>query len=345
MYDVAVVGMGPAGIFALAFLPKDKLANTLVLEPNNIGGDLASYGGIKANITTVDIVEAFRKIPRWAPENKELTFLKNYKSDECPLLSDVTKQMREWILPDIKFVHFHTKRMTNLIESENGWKIETEGGEGERESELFEAQKTILCIGSKPKTLDLPKFTLPLKACLCKSQLEQHISATDKVVVIGTAHSGTLIMKNLYEIGCTGVVGIYKNKPFSYARDGVLGGIKQESAAIADAIVNNEWLTKTPTLISINDFSKAYRAIEKADVVICSCGYETVKMKYTDATGLTKALTYIPGTNQFDKLNNLWGFGMAFPSFKEDTTFPDIGFNGFIMAIQKQMPAILSQSV
>ena len=165
------------------------------------------------------------------------------KDEECPFIYDVCKQIRDWILPDINRTTFRIEKMTKLIECEKGWKIIAE-------HELFEAQKILLCTGSKPKWLDLPKATIPLHLCLCKSQLEQHVSANDKVIVFGTAHSGTLVLKNLYEIGCKDVVGIYKgDKPFVYARDGILGGIKQESAQIADTILKHEWQERTPSLV------------------------------------------------------------------------------------------------
>jgi pyruvate/2-oxoglutarate dehydrogenase complex dihydrolipoamide dehydrogenase (E3) component len=226
--------------------------------------------------------------------------------------------------------------MDTITETDQGWRINANG-------ELFETKKLILCIGSEPKKLDLPKPTLPLPICLCKFQLEQHIHKNDRVVVFGTAHSGTLILKHLYEIGCKNTVGIYRSdKPFFFARDGVLGGIKQESAQIADKILNKEWGELTPTLISYDDFSKTYRAIEKADFVLYSIGFKPLTVKYTGITGEIKNLTHDPKTGQFENVKNIWGFGIAFPSFKPDTSFPDIGFNGFIKSIQNSAPLFQS---
>ena len=336
MVDIAIIGLGPAGIFALASLPEEMLERVLVLEPTAIGGDLAvKYGGIRTNINKQDIVTTFRKIPRWSEARKPLTFLNHYKDEECPFIYDVCKQIRDWILPDINRTTFRIEKMTKLIECEKGWKIIAE-------HELFEAQKILLCTGSKPKWLDLPKATIPLHLCLCKSQLEQHVSANDKVIVFGTAHSGTLVLKNLYEIGCKDVVGIYKgDKPFVYARDGILGGIKQESAQIADTILKHEWQERTPSFIPIGDFSKTYRAIEKANCVIYALGFEKACMSYEDRNGCTKSLNHIQSNGQFHEVKQIWGFGIAYPSNKQNTDHPDVGFDGFITALQNALPAIL----
>lgn len=332
MFEIAIVGLGPAGIFTLASLPENMLTQTIVFESNMIGGDVALYGDIHANITKQEILTAFRKIPRWF--EKQETFLKNYENNDCPLLQDVCKQMQEWIRPDVSRTQFHTKRMVKLLEGDQRWILQSQ-------DELFEAKKVIMCIGSKPKTLDLPKATLPLNQCLSKSVLERHVSVTDKVVVMGTAHSGTLIMKNLQEMGCKDVVGIYKDKPFSYARDGILGGLKQESAKIADEIRSKAWGELCPTLISIHEFSNVYRAIERADLVLYSCGFEESVLHYYTKDNSQNTAKYDPITNRFADMANVWGFGIAFPSHKPGTNFPDIGFHGFITAIQNSLSAIV----
>ena len=57
MFQVAIVGLGPAGIFTLASLPDDVLPETLILEQSCIGGDLSSYySGVIANITKNEFI-------------------------------------------------------------------------------------------------------------------------------------------------------------------------------------------------------------------------------------------------------------------------------------------------
>jgi len=334
-YQYAIIGFGPAGIFTLASLPEHLLHNTLVLEENVVGGDLATfYSGVKANITTKDIVTALRKIPRWS-ENK-LTFLLPYEDNECPLLSDVSKQIREWIIPDVKKARFHKTKMNMLVETSDHWKIQTD-------HELFEAKKVILCIGSKPKTMNLPKISVPLQVALSVNQLRSFVSPTDKIVVFGCAHSGTLILKNLKELGCSKVTAIYKGKtPFQYARDGIQGGIKQESASIADEIVAKAWNEYTPKLLSFDDFPTIYRTVSDADIVIYSIGFESNNVRYTTKSGLIQHLEHNSTDSRFQGVAQIWGFGSAFP---RHNPYPEISFKGFIDAIQSALPSILESSV
>jgi hypothetical protein len=326
MYEFAIVGLGPAGIFVLASLPS---ASTIVFEPHAVCGNLALYGSIKANLTKQEILSAFRRLPRW--QNLQVTHLASYADTECPLLADVCEQMRDWILPDLQKTTYVTKRITNLVQAADHWNLETE-------TQVFEAQKVMLCVGSQPKVLDLPKPTLPLYACLNPVILQTRVSPDDAIVVIGTAHSGTLIMNNLKNMNCSNVVGIYRDTPFHYARDGYVGGIKQESAHIADAILSHAWESLTPTLIDSKDIAATYRAIEKSKLVLYACGFNPSQSTYIDTSGNTHILN-LSSNAQFENLPNLWGFGYAFPSKKGGK--PDIGFLGFIEAIMNALPAIL----
>ena len=337
MYEIAIVGLGPAGIIALASLPETKLANTILFEEHtHLVGNLALYGGIRANLTKQEILNAFFAIPRW--RTKQPNCLAKYADTECPFLVDVCNQMREWILPDIHSTSFQTKRVTDLQEHPTCWKLRTS-------DQVFEAQKVLLCIGSNPKTMDLPKPTIPLPFCLQPSELQNRVQPSDHVVVIGTAHSGTLVLRNLKNLGCKDVVGIYRNTPFAYARDGNRRGIKQESANIADEIQNGAWGDFTPTLLPLNDFAKAYRAVERATYVLYAHGFEQPDMTYLDATGQRHPFRFQPETGQFNGLSNIWGFGIAFPSLIPETNVQDIGFQGFIRAIQNALPAIVDSNV
>jgi hypothetical protein len=245
--------------------------------------------------------------------------------------------MWEWILPDVQATNLHTKRITNLLEQSQtkSWKLETH-------DTMFEAQKVLLCTGSTPKTMDLGKPTLPLSLCLSPTQLYTHIDPSDAIVVFGTAHSGTLVLRNLNERGCKDVVAIYRTTPFAYARDGHRRGIKQESARIADQIANGAWGDSTPTLLPADDFAKVYRAVQRANYVLYTFGFQEQSPHYTDTTGHTHSMQFEAQTSTFADVPNVWGFGMAFPSHIPGTHLPDIGFQGFIRAIQNVLPAILA---
>ena len=328
VFTHAVVGLGPAGIFTLACIPKQYLATTVVIESQAVGGSLAAhYGAVVANIPKSVILEALRKIPNWTA----FPLLEKYREDECPLLADVCRQIRALIAEDLLRVSFRTKRMSGLQVSPAGWRIDLEG-------EVLEAQKVFLCLGAAPKTLDLPVPHIPLHVALNRPLLEQYVSPTDSIVVFGTSHSGTLILKHLQTIGCARVTALYKGKtPFRFARDGDTEGIKQESAAVADEILGGKWDRNTPRLLSCDDFSTAYRAVSKATHVIYAVGFEKPAMRYKTLEGEERCLRFRPATNDFEDVQNLWGFGIGFPSMYTGTNgnqYPDVGFGGFIDAIK-----------
>ena len=326
----AIVGLGPAGILTLASIPKKFLATTVVIEPSALGGALAtSYGTVVANIPKSKIVEAFHKVPNWAT----FPLLDKYGAEECPLLADIMKQMRLLIAEDLSRVILRTKRMTGLQQySPVEWRIEMG-------DEVLEVQKVFLCTGAKAKTLDLPIPHIPLDIALNKTALEQYIGTEESIVVFGLAHSGTLVLKNLKNIGCSRVTGLYRGKkPFSYARDGDTEGIKQESANIADEIVANSWGSSTPQLVSTDDFAKAYRCVSEAKVAIYAMGFETPSWTYKSQSGEERKLIFRPATSDFADVQNLWGLGIGFPGLytaSNGKQYPDVGFGGFIDAIQK----------
>jgi hypothetical protein len=327
MFKIAIVGLGPAGILALAQLPPALQRETVVFEPAAIGGALATdYASVVANLPNSVIIAAIREIPTWA--TAPLSHLAKYSDETCPRLGDVVRQLRELIVPDLARVCFHTTRVVKYARSAQGtWKLETSTGA------MFEAQKIILCTGASPKILDLPKPVIPLSAALTPALLTNYIASNDAVVVFGTAHSGTLALRNLRDAGVKAISGLYKGStPFMFARDGHSEGIKQESAAIADDLLANGWAR----LISMDDFAAAHRATAEADAVVYAIGFERPAPVYTDVDGTTKPLTGAP---------YVYGFGIGFPALytaANGAQYPDVGFGGFVAAIKAALPSLLT---
>jgi threonine dehydrogenase-like Zn-dependent dehydrogenase len=345
MYKVAIVGLGPAGILALALLPDALLREhgTLVLEHGAVGGDLATrYSAVVANVPKSTIVEAFRKVPRWAGIT-EYTHFRAYADDQCPLLADAVKQLRVLAVPDIRRVDFRHERMTQLVRrAEGGWTICSPHNR-------FYAERVILCTGARPRMLDLPVPAVPLEVALSPAALEHYVRPEDRIVIFGTSHSGTLVCKNLRTLGCKQVTAVHTgDRPFRYAREGVPEGIKQESAAIADAILARAWGDATPTLLPYDDFSRVYRAVHAADLVIYAIGFDRPALTYIDTSGNEIPLVHDPVTSQFTGAAGLFGFGIGFPSYyraPDGKQYYDVGFAAFIQAIQAALPAIAPEHV
>ena len=323
MFQLAIVGLGPAGIFTLASLPEELLPETLILERSCISGDLSSqYSSVVANITKEDFIRLFRIIPKWA--NETFPELNDYNDTSAPKLADVCKILRRLAKPDIQKSHLHTLALTNLIQQDNSWSLVTA-------KETFQAKKVILCLGATPKSMDLPLPSIPLPIALSPTQLAHAVTPTETIVVFGTSHSGTLILNNLKMLGCERVYAVYRGKqPFNT-------GVKLAAAAIANEIQNNAWGNLTPTLINYDDFAAIYRILSKADTVIYAVGFEPRTFTYTNQAGICSPVT--------DNTSGIYGFGIGRPRKIQTSageTMFDIGFEAFIKAIQTELPIILS---
>jgi thioredoxin reductase len=318
MFQLAIVGLGPAGIFTLASLPEEVLPETLILERSCIGGDLSSqYSSVIANITKEWFIKTFKTIPKWA--NQSFPELDGYQPTEPPKLADICKILRRLAKPDIQKAHLHTTALSNLVQTTDGWNLVTP-------KEIYQAKKVILCMGATPKTMDLPLPSIPLPIALAQDQLMNVISPTDTIVVFGTSHSGTLILNNLKQLGCQNVYAIYRGKTPAQQE------LKLAAAVIAQKIQEKQWGVLTPTFINYDDFSKIYRVLSKANAVIYAIGFEPRTFTYTNQEGTCKPLT--------EDTPGVYGFGIGRP--RPTNTSDGIGFEEFIKAIQTELPGILS---
>lgn len=341
MYSYAILGLGPAGLLALAHLPDDALRTTIAFEPACIGGDLAAvYGTIRANIPTSVIRKAIHSVPRWA--DARLTLLDAYGEEECPRLSDAVKQIRVLCADLLRRIELHSVRVDGLeqLPEGAGWRLRVCAGAH------YDAKKLLLCTGARPKSLDLPIPAIPLSIALNASALADYVvPATDRVVVFGTAHSGTLVLKHLKDAGVREVTAVYKgDRPFRYFRDGDSEGIKQESERIADEIVGRAWGDATPRLVPVDAIGDIYRALHRATYVVYALGFETPCWKYRAADGSEKILQHSAATSAFDA-PNVWGFGIGYPTrytASNGAQYADIGFGPFADAIRAALPALLA---
>ena len=145
-------------------------------------------------------------------------------------------------------------------------------------------------------------------------------------MVFGTSHSGTLILNNLKQLGCQNVYAVYRGKTPAQQE------LKLAAAVIAQEIQTKQWGDLTPTFINYDDFSKIYRILSKANAVIYAIGFEPRTFTYTNRDGICSPLTNdTPG---------IYGFGIGRP--RPTMSTDGIGFEGFIKAIQAELPGILS---
>ena len=331
MFRLAIVGMGPAGIFTLASLPEDVLSETLVLERSCIGGDLLSqYSTVVSNICKGWYIKTLKAIPKWMDQSFQE--LDGYKDNELPKIGDVCKMLRRLIMPDIHRANFHKTSLSNIVQTDDGWNLVTPKG-------AYQAKKVILCLGATPKTIDLPLTSIPLSIALSQEQIARSISPSDTVVVFGISQSGLLVLKNLKNIGCTSVYAIYKgDRSYTTAtNEGIGEGLATPGALVSQEINRSWWGPLAPKLISYDDFDRINIVLNKADVVIYAIGFEPRTFTYTHKTGTCHPITNdTPG---------IYGFGIGRPRIGRTPIgeiFEDIGFEGFVKAIQAELPGILS---
>ncbi len=348
MFEFGVVGLGIAGCVFLACLPDDRLRNTLVFDSGCLGGDLARrYGSVVANLTCEQLSNAIHAIPRW--KDTRLTVLEAQDPNTCPRLSDLCKQLCELMRPLLPMTTLHSQHIASISQIPGGWVLLTAEGAS------YTVTKSVICTGGEPRRLDYPKPAIPLEIALDAVALDSYIRPTDRVVVFGTAHSGTLILRNLRDMGCRDIVGAYREAPpFRWVRAhtpecpchliGGTGchdseGVKQESAAIADAIVRGEW----PSVRILRTEGEEFvRAVMAADYVVYATGFQRRIPVIKGLGGDVLEARHDPVTGAIAP--GLWGFGLAFPGQYEKPqggTAPDIGLPGFVAHIQACLGGLL----
>lgn len=342
MYAIGLVGLGPAGCLFLATLPPEKRGSVIAFDAECIGGDLARlYGGVTANLTCDQMIAALRLVPEWTMADMGFLTAK-YSGDVCPLLADVCQQLRQLMGPILSRTRVHTGTVNTCQQGADGtWVLQTSKGP-------CKVGRLVLCTGAEARKMDLPKSVVPLDVALSEVDLRRFVRPEAHVVVFGTSHSGTLVLRNLSSMGCSHVTAVYRGEqPFRWFRDGDTEGLKQESAAIADAVQTRAWGDRTPMLVSTADFEGVLRATMDADHVIYCIGFISRHpiIQGADGTTLSSPLHHDPTTGALTGVRNAWGFGIGFPGQYTTNTgslAADVGFGGFVEQIRRCMPAILS---
>jgi hypothetical protein len=195
--------------------------------------------------------------------------------------------------------------------------------------------------GAEPRTFDLPIPSIPLEIALDVARMRHYVRAGQRVMVFGTMHSGTLVMRNAVDCSAGAVVGLYNTpQPFTWDRDGAYDGIKREAADIADAIVAGQIPVE---LIPTQDTAAVIRASATADWVIYAMGFRPrhipLKVDGVDRAsaaydGITGALLEAPAA---------WGFGVAYPNRAPDGVHWDVSVAAFLAHMKRQLPSLLEQ--
>jgi len=325
--QICIIGSGAAGSLLLLNLQNSGVSahQVTVVDPHHDGGDLVrKWGSVRSNTSWKQILDACpcANVPEpWASldpsQPTELRFISSYI---------------QFLTRDYQYEK-RTGTVDSVTQGTSGkWQIQVR----DKKVEPILSDLIFLATGSEPKLLDMPFPSIPLHIALDKVLLERFLShqKVKTVAVFGTAHSGTLIVKNLVEMPFgLNIVNFYASpKPFYFARDGDYDGVKRDAAEIADDILASKY--PSVKLVALQDTAAVIRASKNLDFAVYATGFEQ-----RNTFGLS---AYDAKTGKLLGVTNGWGFGIAYPSLSENEKHYDVSIASFQAHIMKQMPDILA---
>ena len=332
---ICIIGAGAAGLITLILLSRHISPEKItIIDPYFDGGDLQrKWPIVMSNTLWKAAISAFDT------GIQSLTWVKDIDPEKPTTLATLARLVREIAAPYLS----KAKQIQGVVcranwnSSENFWSIET------NTCTKITAKTLVNATGGEPKRLDIPIPSIPLDIALDSRRLKDYIRPNDTVVVFGTRHSGTLVLKSALDCSAN-VIGIYKGtKPFIWARDGEYDGLKLDAAQIAD-----DFTTKTDTdlqLQSLDNVSGLIRATRSATWVVYAMGFTNRRdiVFSIDQVPVTD-LSYDGQSGKIHKLPNTWGFGLAYPNRAPDGEHWDVGIGPFVEHIGKQVQEIARAS-
>lgn len=329
VFKVAIVGTGATGLMTLLLLKRLNvpLKDIVLIDPYHDGGDLQrKWASVTSNTTwgqTVEIVKLLGGQPSFPEPWCSL-------DPEKPTLLQHSISLLRYLCKDL-ISECEVLYGTCQTLKEEGDSVSVTVALVTQETIQVVATACVLSIGATPKQENLPLPTIPLEIALDKVKLATYVSTSSKVLLFGTSHSGTLILRNLQSLGIQHAA-VYKGKaPFFFARDGHYDGVKQESEQIADDILSGKY-TNT-TLLPITNTAQLIRWSKKADWVIYATGFQrrTLQVSFDYDTQTGRLLGY----------HRVWGFGIGFPKQAPDGVHFDVSLPAFYSHLATQVPSLV----
>jgi len=327
MYDYIIIGGGIAGIISLSVIYNKHVgAKILWIDNNNFtSGDLIKYPMVPANTPYKVLVYFIEKL-------YELLGFKRSISDVCDLTNNNIFKLeclsKELIIitnfiKNLERITLKNDYIEQLSYTNNIWTLI--GGNAK-----YVGAKVVMCNGSTHKKLgyDIPEISIETALNPLKLNLLDIMNMD--IAVFGNSHSGILILKNLYEMGCKNITNIIRSPVRIPYLDDNNTEVYQESGIRG---IGLDWATKNlipenKTHIKIVKF-KDIKTI-KADFVIYSIG---LKPRDIDILYNSGAFIRRSDFNETGLLaDNLYGLGVAYPRFYilNGNIEYEIGMGGFL---------------
>jgi hypothetical protein len=330
---VLIVGFGIAGQLLLLELLKSNVKGPeiTVVDKSFLGGDLVTeYGTVLSNTPWWKTKRALEAYPDFSAA-AIAEGSNEFQDAQCMPVGRIGNLCFSVSMSalNISGVETITTEIQSIQQTENGtFQIQHTFGQ-------LSCAVLFATHGASPKRLPIDLPIIPLSVALDKDLLKRHIIPTkDHIAVIGTAHSGSILLSHLNALS-TPTTAFYRGtKPFRFARDGAYDGLKECSEQIADAILRGEYINLT--LVSLDNFFEAHKAMKKATKAIVATGFEARIIQ-----GLPTS--YDPKSAALGGWPSTYGFGIAYPGTTEldGKTYVDVSVLSFQDQIQRCLPEIL----
>lgn len=331
--SICIIGGGVAGtLLCLELLQKGKLPSQItIIDPFFDGGALVRHwGAIYSNTRWQQIVDSMSEYLSAQPALTELS--KQYLPDSRVLLKDLGWFIQDILRPFLSDLNILVDKCIKIQKNEIGWEVNTSTGK--------QSYRTVfLCQGGRQKLLDFGKPIIPLEVALHPAILSSYIRRGQSVAVFGLAHSGTLISKHLMDLGVK-VYGVHKSEnPFVFDRDGQYDGIKQESAEIADRLL--QATPETFEFVHYGDTRKVIKIVAKVHWIVCAVGFEGSPIQIVNEHGQEiSSEKYNPETAEL--MPSLYGFGLAYPGVTNmnGRLYKDVSIPSFLIQIKRCLQSL-----
>lgn len=328
-YQICILGFGIAGqLCLLECLQRGiKGSDICVLDSNFCGGALVTqYPIVISNTPWEKTKRALQVYSKWSDEVIRAGDAK-YTESQCMPVGEIGQACLETAQragndAKVRWICTHVESAEKNL---NGWTLHHSFGS-------IQCKTLLVAQGGIEKRLDIDLPTIPLSVALNKDLLSKVVKPNESIAVFGLAHSGTICLKYLHELGIP-TYGIYNTKtPFIFKRDGAYDGIKEGSEAIADACLRGEF--PKCTLVSWSEPLQLFRVLQQCTKVI-----QCVGLKRCPIQGIPSS--YDEQTAKID--DRLYGFGLAYPGITtiDSKRYADVSVLSFQEQIQRCLPKIL----
>jgi cation diffusion facilitator CzcD-associated flavoprotein CzcO len=335
--DLCIVGAGATGLCLLLLLQDagHDMRRVAIVDPHFDGGDLARrWTRVQSNTPWSKTLRALQE----TCPTLSFQALEKLNPEESTCLCEIAQGLRQaaaGALAQVRQVRGEATQ-AEYSSSTRLWSITVK--DSMRRITTVSSKGVVFAQGAEPRSLDFPQPSIPLEIGLDSARLSHYVRPGQTVLVVGTMHSGALILQNLVRDCSANAIGFYNTPtPFVWDRDGAYDGLKREAADAADAMVAGAWGGRL-SLTHVHDTSGVVRAGRLADWVIYAMGFQTRQTLRVLVDGEEKALhAYNGETGAIEGCPRAWGFGVAYPNRAPDGIHWDVSVAAFLLHMKRRL--------